>query len=74
MGRELALDLADGSFAPDTISHTPGVSHVTADSLSRRFQPNSTGPWELPEILRGVPEEVVPARGASFWRTAGKCE
>jgi hypothetical protein len=64
---ELALDLGDASFAPDTISHTPGVANTLADVLSRTYQPGKT--WELPASLRSVPETLPPQRGKQFWRT-----
>ena len=39
VAREIALDIALGSFQPDIISHSPGVSAIVVDSLSRRYQP-----------------------------------
>ena len=42
IARELALDLAQLSFQPDA-THTPGLSHVVADVLSRFHSPEGTG-------------------------------
>ena len=43
MARELALDLAEGSFEVTHATHVPGVSHVIADCLSRRYGPSKEG-------------------------------
>jgi hypothetical protein len=40
--RELAMRLVDLSFPPDAY-HTPGVSHIIADRLSRVFSPEGDG-------------------------------
>ena len=42
IARELALHFAQLSFQPDAV-HTPGLSHVVADSLSRVHSPEGTG-------------------------------
>ena len=42
LARELALGLAQLSFQPDA-THTPGLSHVVADVLSRVHSPEGTG-------------------------------
>ena len=42
IARELALELAQLSFQPDA-THTPGLSHVVADVLSRVYAPDGTG-------------------------------
>ena len=51
IARELALELAQLSFQPDA-THTPGLSHVIADILSRVHTPGST---------RTVNSELHPA-------------
>ena len=40
--RELAMRLAELSFPPDAM-HTPGISHVVADALSRVYSPDGSG-------------------------------
>ncbi|CAE8627265.1 unnamed protein product [Polarella glacialis] len=67
VARELALDLGDGSFAPDLVVHLPGVDNDIADALSRRFQPNKA--FTLPAALSGVPEAVVPETSILWWET-----
>ena len=70
MAREIALELGDGSFAPDLVEHLPGVENVEADELSRRYDPLHQ-PWSLPAVFRGVPETVLPARPRSWYLTLG---
>jgi hypothetical protein len=67
VARELALDLGDGSFAPDLVVHLPGVDNDIADALSRRFQPGKA--FNLPAALSGVPEAVVPETSSLWWET-----
>ena len=52
IGRELALDLALGSYRPDVGTHVPGVANVGPDALSRMMAPGSAK--ELPPYLRSV--------------------
>ena len=68
IARELALELGDGSFAPDLVEHLPGVSNVEADLLSRRFDP-AYQPWQLPAAFQGVPETTLPARPLGWYWT-----
>ena len=51
VAKELALDLGKCEYMPRIISHLPGVANVTADLLSRRFDP-SKSPWSIPDLLR----------------------
>ena len=51
--RELALEVAEGSFAPDILEHISGVSNVIPDHLSRSFDPKLHNTWQLPDSLRG---------------------
>ena len=41
VARELALHLIEVSFPPEAV-HTPGVSHIIADRLSRVFAPGGS--------------------------------
>ena len=41
IAREMALDIAGLSYAPDTVRHIPGIANVSADALSHRFEPYS---------------------------------
>ena len=38
IGREIALCLAELAFPP-RVTHTPGISHIVADMLSKLHQP-----------------------------------
>jgi hypothetical protein len=67
ISRELALDFGSGVFRPQICSHSPGVAHKVADTLSRRFCPNYT--YRLPGSLSGVQEKLVPARDQAYFRT-----
>ena len=67
INRELALYLGSGVFRPQICSHSPGVAHKVADTLSRRFCPNYT--YRLPVSLSGVQENLVPARDSAYFRT-----
>ena len=68
IARELALELGDGSFAPDLVEHLPGVMNVEADELSRRLDP-AHQPWSLPALFRDVKETKLPARRRSWYLT-----
>eukprot|EP00971_Amphidinium_carterae_P300280 5966057-Amphidinium_carterae.1 len=39
IARELALELADGTYRPDTLEHLPGVLNTVADWASRLSDP-----------------------------------
>jgi hypothetical protein len=67
IARELALDIAEAVYGPDVSEHIPGIANVTADTLSRRYEPGFE--WTLPLSLARVPEARAPARDASFYRT-----
>ena len=66
VARELALDLADGSFRPNLAKHIPGICNTCADSLSRKFCPNVV--FKLPECLNDVAEYKTPPRNATYYR------
>jgi len=67
VARELALDLACASYSVDFVQHLAGVTNVTADILSRKFQPGKT--FEVPFMLERALEVEPPVRDASWWRT-----
>ena len=67
VAKELALDLGKCEFLPRVIEHIPGVANVTADGLSRKFDP-SKQPWSIPTLLRDIPEAEVPLRNSNWWR------
>ena len=65
--REVALDVAEACYRPDFCVHTSGAANVATDMLSRRFQPGKQ--WQLPALLRTVPEAFPPERTDKFYRT-----
>ena len=67
VARELALDISDSVYQPQLASHIPGVANVTADALSRKFEPNRT--FVLPSILAYSTEAHPQRRDSSWWRT-----
>ena len=68
IAREYALDAAQGAYAPDVVSHLPGVTNDIADQLSRKNDPRYAADWSPPAFLAGVPRVVLPARPLSWWR------
>ena len=48
--------------------HLPGDANVTADALSRRWDPDA-GEWRLPLALAGATEAVAPQRNRAYYRT-----
>ena len=67
VARELALDLADATYALDFAQHVAGVTNGIADSLSRRFQPGKA--FALPHFLHLAKEVPPPVRNREWWRT-----
>ena len=67
--RELALDLAEGTYHIDFVEHLPGRCNVVADALSRFYQPG--GSQSPPPVLAGVPRCWPQVRSPSWWRSAG---
>ena len=65
IARELAVDLGRGLYLPLVTQHTPGVSNVLPDALSRLNQPGASS--ALPPALSDVPLESVPSRGRDFY-------
>lgn len=69
IAREFALDLGDMTYMPDVIAHLPGVANVTADTLSRRFDPSKESTWQLPPLLAHATQHSVPERNRHWWHT-----
>ncbi len=70
IARELAMHLIEISFPPEAV-HTPGVSHVIADKLSRVYAPGgsqvvSSG---IHPALANAVHTPVPERPRSWYRT-----
>ena len=68
IAREVALDVAESAYSPDVGGHLPGDANVTADALSRRWDPDA-GEWRLPLALAGATEAVAPQRNRAYYRT-----
>ena len=69
IARELALNLAQLSFPPEA-THTPGLSHVVADVLSRVYSPSGSGiaSSALHSALKDAERSQVPERNDSWYR------
>ena len=65
--RELALEMAEGTFEVVLYGHVPGHLNVEADALSRLTDPNLAK--TVPEPLWDVTRTAVPQRTAAWWRT-----
>ncbi len=70
IAREMALELGDGSFAPDLVEHLPGVTNIEADLLSRRYDP-AYQPWSVPPMFASVKETELPPRPLNWYLTMG---
>ena len=68
IAKELALLFTQVGQGPEIIQHVPGVSHVIADALSRRFE---TEGWTIPTMLleHNAPEAHPPTRDLQRWST-----
>ena len=64
--RELALDMAEGTYAVKVLEHIPGSANVWADALSRLPEPGSGA--TIPKELEGVVHCKPPMRDSSWWR------
>ena len=67
IGREIALCLVHYSFLP-AVYHTPGVSHVIADALSRIHdpaKPDAIKVLEHPALINAALTEI-PTRTPSY--------
>ena len=67
VARELALLFASSPYRPRVVSHIPGVANKTADTLSRRFDPDAS--FVLPAFLADAKEEDLPPRPRSYYQT-----
>ena len=72
VARELALHLIEISFPPEAV-HTPGVSHVVADRLSRIFCSPQVADAGVHPALATATQTTVPNRPRQWYRvlTAG---
>ena len=70
IAREMALDISDATYRPQVLAHVPGLSNVSADTLSRKFAP-ATAPWSVPPCLQDATMRETPARDAAYFRTLG---
>ena len=69
VARELAIHLIEVSFPPEAV-HTPGMSHVIADQLSRLSAPGGSQDVKLLHpSLAGAVRTEVPARPRHWYRT-----
>ena len=69
IGREIALWLVHYSFLP-AVYHTPGISHVIADALSRIYDPSKPEAIKIlqhPALKDAVLTEV-PTRTPSYYK------
>jgi hypothetical protein len=65
IAREIALDVACGTYRPAVCSHAPGVAHKVADVLSRKFCPNFQ--YVLPPVLSEAKEVLIPMRTKEYF-------
>ena len=68
LAQEFALDVGDGVYMPQVVSHISGVANTLADVLSRKDDP-SKQPWSLPTQLAAVPRTFLEKRSQGWWRT-----
>ena len=68
IAREMALDVANSCYAPNVLTHVPGIVNVGPDTLSRRYDPSKVE-WSLPDWLKHVPETRVPTRDEGYYRS-----
>ena len=61
------MEFTEAAYEPRVVEHIPGVAHVVADALSRRYDPNKT--WVLPPLLQDIPETEVPIRDEDYYVT-----
>ena len=67
IAREMALDIADASYEPDSVQHLPGIMNDIPDKLSRKYEPNK--PYEVPQLLANAKECFPPSRTLSWWKS-----
>ena len=67
VARELALDIAESSCAPEEEIHIPGIANKAADALSRLHQPGKTPP--LPDYLKPDMRVACSPRPRRLWKS-----
>ena len=67
IAREIALDIAQCSFAPDFAEHVAGVSNTIADALSRRAEVGSD--FVVPAALSSCEFHDAGSRTQEWWVT-----
>ena len=67
MAREIALDIAMWSYAPDFSEHIAGVSNSIADTLSRKAELGSAS--QVPAALDNARFMSDEPRGRDWWLT-----
>ena len=67
IAREIALDMASGTYRPAVCAHSPGVAHKVADMLSRKYVPGYE--YRLPSCLLEAKETLIPERSAGYFTT-----
>ena len=66
VARELALDLGDAAYRPDSVQHIPGVSNEVPDYLSRLLEPGNTK-QPPPSSWQGAVDVIPPVRDESWY-------
>ena len=69
IAREVALDIAACVYLPDVVEHVPGISNITPDLLSRRYDPAHQATWSVPSCLKHVRESIIADRSNGFFKT-----
>ena len=64
--REIAFDLASGTYDITELEHIPGVTNVVPDALSR--QPPCPDPLPFPKEVASAARARVPRRTSDFWK------
>ena len=67
VAREMALDIASAAYAPDIVSHIPGVANKAADYLSRRLEPGMVAAMPV-YLVRSLEHQCEP-RPRKWWRS-----
>ena len=67
LARELALDIAESSFAPEVVAHIPGIANGAADALSRIEDPLKRA--AVPAFLRDIPSTTCPPRDGRWYKS-----
>ena len=66
VAREIALDVAAASYAPDIVEHLPGVANTGSDTLSRLHSPDKS--YNIPDYLKDIMAEPAPMRVDSWYK------